>query len=252
MNTPDAESARGGGQDTAFFAAAAVVFGIAVAATVYSCLSMSMPWMRMAGQSWPGVVAGFLGMWIAMMVAMMLPSFTPTLWRYRRALRSAGASHLGRLTILVSVGYFAAWSASGVAAWMAGIALSAMPGRRLIAAVVFVIAGCLQFTAWKTRHLACCRATPGHDRVLPASTGAAWRCGLSYGLHCNYCCAGFTALLVTAGVMDLQTMALVMLAISAERLAPAGERIAKLIGAGAVAAGLLLIVVQGRSVLPMR
>jgi hypothetical protein len=41
--------------------------------------------------------------------------------------------------------------------------------------------------------------------------------------------------------MDLRAMALVMLAITAERLAPAGERVARAIGAIGVAAGLLLI-----------
>jgi len=35
---------------------------------------MSMAWMRLPGQSWPGAAASFLGMWIVMMVAMMLPS----------------------------------------------------------------------------------------------------------------------------------------------------------------------------------
>src|SRR5258707_6354441 len=46
---------------------------------------MSMAWMRLPGQSWPGAAASFLGMWIVMMVAMMLPSLVPMLWRYRHA-----------------------------------------------------------------------------------------------------------------------------------------------------------------------
>ncbi|WP_437341762.1 hypothetical protein [Cupriavidus basilensis] len=36
--------------------------------------TMSMAWMRMCGQTWPGVAASFLGMWVVMMTAMMLPS----------------------------------------------------------------------------------------------------------------------------------------------------------------------------------
>jgi hypothetical protein len=32
-----------------------------------------MAWMRMPGQTWPGAAASFLGMWVVMMVAMMLP-----------------------------------------------------------------------------------------------------------------------------------------------------------------------------------
>ena len=41
--------------------------------------TMSMAWMRMPGQGWPGAAATFLGMWIVMMVAMMLPVLVPML-----------------------------------------------------------------------------------------------------------------------------------------------------------------------------
>jgi predicted metal-binding membrane protein len=37
-------------------------------------LDVPMAWMRMPGQTWPGAAASFLGMWVVMMVAMMLPS----------------------------------------------------------------------------------------------------------------------------------------------------------------------------------
>jgi len=57
--------------------------------------TMSMAWMRMPGQTWPGAAASFLGMWIVMMVAMMLPSLVPMLcgdrsvaWPQRRGLMS--------------------------------------------------------------------------------------------------------------------------------------------------------------------
>jgi predicted metal-binding membrane protein len=49
------------------------------------------------------------------------------------------------------------------------------------------------------------------------------------------------AILLVIGVMDLRAMALVAAAITIERLAPAGERVARAIGAVAVGVGLLLI-----------
>jgi predicted metal-binding membrane protein len=49
------------------------------------------------------------------------------------------------------------------------------------------------------------------------------------------------AILLVMGVMDLGAMAVVAVAITAERLAPAGERVARAIGAVAVGAGLFLI-----------
>jgi predicted metal-binding membrane protein len=107
--------------------------------------------------------------------------------------------------------------------------------------VVVLIAGALQLTAWKARHLACCREAPGRDRTLPADAGTAWRHGLRLLLHCSQCCAGLMAMLLVMGVMDLRAMAVVAAAITVERLAPAGERVARATGAVVVGAGLFLI-----------
>jgi predicted metal-binding membrane protein len=49
------------------------------------------------------------------------------------------------------------------------------------------------------------------------------------------------AVLLVAGVMDLRAMAAVTAAITLERLAPGGERVARAIGAVLIAAGLLAI-----------
>jgi predicted metal-binding membrane protein len=108
--------------------------------------------------------------------------------------------------------------------------------------IVVVIAGVIQLTAWKARHLACCRGTsrPGGD-TLSSDLGTAWKHGLRLGLHCTYCCASLTAVLLVIGVMDLRAMTVVAAAITAERLAPAGQRVAKIIGVAVVAVGLFLI-----------
>jgi predicted metal-binding membrane protein len=107
--------------------------------------------------------------------------------------------------------------------------------------VVVLIAGSLQFAAWKTRHLACCREAPGRGRTLPGDAGTAWRHGLRLALHCSHCCAGPMAILLVIGVMSLRAMAVVAAAITVERLAPASERVARVIGAVVVGAGLFLI-----------
>jgi predicted metal-binding membrane protein len=183
--------------------------------------------------------ASFLGMWVVMMVAMMLPSLVPMLRRYRQAVGRTGETRLGRLTALVGVGYFLVWTVFGMAAFPLGVALArAVP---IAVGVVVLIAGALQFTAWKAHHLACCREAPGRGRTLPADAGTAWRHGLRLGLHCSHCCAGLMALLLVIGVMDLRAMAVVAAAITIERLAPAGERVARAIGVVVVGAGLLLI-----------
>jgi predicted metal-binding membrane protein len=210
---------------------------------------MSMAWMRMAGQTWPGAAGSFLGMWIAMMVAMMLPSLVPMLRRYRDAVGGTGETRLGYLTAIVGAAYFFVWTVLGVIAFSVGVALAAVEMQQpalaravpIAIGVVVLIAGVLQFTAWKARHLACCREAPGRGRTLPADAGTAWRHGLRLGLHCSRCCAGLMAILLVIGVMDLRAMAVVTVAVTVERLAPAGERVARAIGAVVVGAGLFLI-----------
>ena len=246
-----------------FFGISALLFAAATAVTIVWCASMSamgempMPggwtmsaaWMRMPGQTWPGAAASFLGMWVVMMVAMMLPSLVPMLRRYRESVGRTGETQPGRLTALVAVGYFFVWTVFGMAVFPLGVALAAVEMQvpqlaravPIAAGVVVLIAGALQFTAWKARHLACCREAPARGRTLPSGAGTAWRYGLRLGLHCGYCCAGLTAILLVIGVMDIRLMAVVAAAITAERLAPAGERVARAIGAAFAGAGLFLI-----------
>jgi len=74
-----------------------------------------------------------------------------------------------------------------------------------------------------------------------AGAGAAWRHGLRFGLHCIRACAGLTTLLLAIGVMDLRAMALVAAATTAERLAPAGEYVAWMVGTASLVAGVYLL-----------
>jgi len=96
---------------------------------------------------------------------------------------------------------------------------------------VVLIAGSLQLTAWKARHLACYREHLGAAVRLAADAGTAWRHGLRSVLLCSHCCAGFKAILLVIGVMDLRAMAVVAAAITVERLHRPGERVARAIAA---------------------
>src|SRR5205823_1404477 len=160
----------------AFLGVSALLFAASAAVTIVWCASMSamgempmpggwtmsMVWMRMPGQTWPGAAASFLGMWVVMMVAMMLPSLVPMLWSYRHAVARTSETRLGRLTALVGVGYFFVWTVCGIAAFPLGAAVAAIQMQQpavaravpIAVGVVVVIAGALQFTAWKAHHLA--------------------------------------------------------------------------------------------------
>jgi hypothetical protein len=108
---------RAVGGDRMFFVTVALVFLSSVAATTYLCRSMSggmpmpggwtmsMPWMKMPEQTWPGAAAAFECSWLLMMNAMMLPSLVPMLSAYRCAVRRlSGNERLLAPTILVGPG----------------------------------------------------------------------------------------------------------------------------------------------------
>ncbi len=219
--------------------------------------TMSMAWMRMPGQTWAGLGASFVGMWLVMMMAMMLPSLVPMLWRYREAVARTATTastanaetRLGRLTAIVAGGYFFIWIVLGIAAFAVGVVLTRIEMQQeavsravpIAVGVIVLMAGALQFTSWKAHHLACCRHEPAPGSVLAANARTAWWHGLRLGLHCSSSSAGATVVLLAIGVMDLRAMAIVAAVITAERLAPAGERTARAIGALVVIAGLVLI-----------
>jgi predicted metal-binding membrane protein len=246
-----------------FLVVSALLFAASAAVTIAWCASMaamggmpmpggwtmSMTWMRMPGQTWLDAAASFLGMWVVMMMAMMLPSLMPMLRHYRKAVRGAGEMRLGALTTLVGAGYFFIWTVFGMAAFPLGVAVAAvemhLPALSravpIAVGIVVLIAGVLQFTAWKAHHLACCRAAPARGNALPADVGSAWRHGLRLGVRCSYCCAGLMAILLVVGIMDLRAMAVVAAAITVERFASDGKRAARAVGIVVVGTGLFLI-----------
>jgi predicted metal-binding membrane protein len=226
--------------DRAFLGVAALLFAGSAAATIALSARAGTPICGGGTMAWPPLpgAASFLIMWVAMTAAMMLPSLMPVLWRYRRAL---GGPECDRLTALVGAGYFCVWTAIGLAVFPLAMVLPALL-RALppMAGVVVLAAGVLQFTAWKAHHLACCRLVPAADS-LPTNADTAWRHGLRLGLHCSLCSIGPTAVLLVLGMMDLGAMVAVTVAVTIERLAPAGERTARRIGVILVGVGMLLV-----------
>jgi predicted metal-binding membrane protein len=188
-------------------------------------------------------------MWAVMMVAMMLPALMPALWRYHRAMCRARAARPATLATLAGASYFLVWSGLGMVVFPLGTAMAAWlvhePAMArvapLMAGLVVTSAGVLQFTGWKIRYLARCRATPEGGAGVSVKAIEACRHGLRLGLHCNLSCAGLTASLLVIGVMDLGAMAVVTAAVTMERLAPDAERCARAIGVGLGGLGLLLM-----------
>jgi predicted metal-binding membrane protein len=246
-------------RDRALLGAASVLFATSAAVTILWCGSMaampgmampggwtmSMAWMRMPGQSWPGAAATFLGMWAVMMIAMMTPSLVPMLARYRASLDEHARK--ARLTMQVAVGYFAVWTLFGIVVYPLGLAFGDATMRLpalsnavpLATGVTVTIAGLLQFTQWKAKQLTLCHDGPVCCAQGPL--GNAWQHGLRLGLRCVRCCAGPTAVLLVVGVMDLGAMAGVTAAITVERLATNRGHAARVTGLILTALGFALM-----------
>ena len=239
----------------AFLGTSAIVFAASAASTIVWCASMAamgempMPggwtmshmWMRMPGQSWLGATASFVGMWVVMMAAMMLPAFAPVLWRYH---------HHGRFTGVVAVAYFIPWAVGGLAVFTLGVVFADLAMRKpdvaravpIAVGAIVLLAGLLQRTGWKARQLALCRETGHRGPTRGAGVGEALRHGWCLGVHCVRSCAGITAVALVLGVMDLRVMAAVTIVIAVERLAQDGARAARVVGTVVAATGACLIV----------
>jgi predicted metal-binding membrane protein len=230
------------------------VFAAAAVGTVAWCASMepgmpmrggwtmSMAWMRMPGQTWPSAHAAFVAMWSMTMVAMMLPSIAPILLAHRRPLR-------------VAIAYFGVWTLAGFVVHPIGAALAAAEmgssslarAVPILGAVAIATAGAWQLTRTKLRALARCR-----DRACCAlgrspSARDAWADGLRLGVRCVRCCVAPMTVLFAAGVMSLPAMAMVSVAITAERLGPRPRVIARTFGVAALCVGVAWIVLGIRS-----
>jgi predicted metal-binding membrane protein len=226
--------------DRAFLAAATLLFMGSVAITIVWCSAMAampamampggwtmtMTWMRMPGQTWLEGAASFLGMWMAMMTAMMLPSLVPALWRCRESVRRTDPARLELLTTLAGAGYFSVWLVAGAILYPIGITLGELAMRQpelaravpIAIGVVVAVGVTLQFTPWKRRQLACWRSA---DRIcLEPAAGGAWRAGLRLGWDCVRCSVNLMAIQLVLGVMDLGVMTAMTAVITVEKFVP--------------------------------
>jgi predicted metal-binding membrane protein len=209
-------------------AAVLLVAGAAVAwaLTVERMRGMDAgPGTNLGGLGW------YLGIWVTMTAAMMLPSAVPAAGHAARAARR-------NTTVLFVAGYLAVWTIYGLVAYGLYRFLSSLDTGWLawdergpsLAGVVIVAAGIYESTPLKRRGLRRCRSATHPRNPL--------RSGLAHGLDCVTCSGGLMAVLFVLGVMSLFWMALVTIAIFAEKVLPHGARLATPLAAALVALGV--------------
>ena len=186
-------------------------------------------------------------MWWMMMIAMMVPSAAPTILLYGAVNSGRGAS----AAMLFASGYLAAWAAFSLFATLlqGGLATLGLMSPMFmtlatpsLGAAVLIGAGLYQFTPLKAACLAHCRgpveALTRHRRTGRA---AAFRMGILHGGFCLGCCWALMALLFVGGIMNIWWVLGIALYVAVEKLAPGGERLARLFGATLILAGTALM-----------
>jgi predicted metal-binding membrane protein len=198
--------------------------------------TMSMMWMRMSGQTWAASATSFLFMWLAMMLAMMMPSALLMFLKTRRQWTS--------LCCMAS-GYFAIWLAAGVIIYVPGVAFATLAMRSelfsrtvpLLLGVSLIVAGVTQFTRWKMKHLFRCRSPLGCITSCPQHE-TSFRLGCKQGTACCVCCAAPMTIQLTLGIMNPLIMIVIAIVITAEKLLLKPEITARLVGFAAIFAGV--------------
>jgi predicted metal-binding membrane protein len=191
----------------------------------------------------------FLGLWVVMMAAMMLPSAAPVavLWTRVISGASAGPGRAARMSGFLA-GYLLAWAGAGAVAFAAltgtGRLLSASPvAAHWLGVVIFTGAGSYQLTPWKDWCLRRCRSPVGALMYYIGFTGRSRdvRVGLHHGATCAGCCWGLMIVLTAVGVMNVAVMAALAAVIFAEKLWRYGKPFGQAVGVALVAIGVLAI-----------
>ncbi len=193
-----------------------------------------------------GSFAWFVGIWLTMTIAMMLPSAAPTTLMFSR---------LGRAwrTPLFVAGYLLAWTGFGVAAYgVSRLVREAAPSfvawdRRgpWVAGAALAGAGVYQLTPLKTACLRHCRS-PLHFLIQRGGGRlGAVRAGAGHGGYCIGCCAGLMLALFALGIMSVFWMAVAALAILVEKLSPGGEAFARVLAVTLIVLGAWIAVSPG-------
>lgn len=225
---------------------AAVVIGAALVAwivTVERMRGMDMgPGTDLRELGW------FLGVWLTMMAAMMLPSVLPMVLLFAKvsAERTRRRADFVPTWTFVA-GYLAVWGGAGFVGFalygaIAGLDFGFLAWDRqgpLVAGVAVAAAGVYELTPLKSVCLRHCRS-PMHFILGGWREGhrGAVRMAAEHGAYCVGCCWGLMVVLFTLGVMSITWMAIVASIVLAQKVMPFGVRLVPLVGVALIALGV--------------
>ena len=202
-----------------------VVLLLALAALAWSSTADRMSGMDAGPGTDLGALGWFLGVWVVMMAAMMLPSLAPTVALYARMTHRRGPVR----PLLFTSGYLLVWGAAGLGAYgvfrlgqsLFGGDLAWSSGGRWFAAGVLALAALYELTPVKNVCLANCRSPLGFlVGTWRDGRFGALEMGSRHAGWCLGCCWALMAALFALGVMSITWMALVAALIGLEKTLP--------------------------------
>ena len=202
-----------------------------------------------------GTVGWFLGVWVTMMAAMMLPSVAPMVLLFARVGRQRSAQGRAFVPVWIFIaGYLAIWAVFGLIAYGVYAIVAALEDGALawdragpyVAGGAVALAGLYQLTPLKRVCLRHCRG-PLHFVAHGWREGrlGALRMGAEHGAYCVGCCWGLMLALFAVGVMSIFWMAVVAAVVFAEKVLPYGDRVSHALSVALVALGIWIAVAPG-------
>lgn len=219
-------------------AASAALLGAALAAWIVTVERMhgmdAGPGTDLGGVGW------YVGIWVTMTAAMMLPSVTPMVLLFARISRDRSRRGQAAVpTAIFAAGYLLAWTVYGLGAyaafralrWAVGDSLSWHGAGPWVAGGALFAGGVYQLTPLKRVCLRHCRG-PMHFILhgwRPGRLGAV-RMGVEHGAFCVGCCWGLMLVLVAVGIMSLGWMAAIAAVVLLEKVWWHGRALSRALG----------------------
>jgi predicted metal-binding membrane protein len=206
-------------------------------------------------ERWHAADFGFtFAMWIVMMIGMMAPSAAPMILLFAAMQTSRDERGASWSVFNFAIGYLAVWTGFSALATLAQWALhdaSLMSAQMAMSnawlgGAILVAAGAYQWTPLKRLCLAKCQSPLGFIAThWRAGTGGALRMGIDHGFYCLGCCWALMGLLFVVGVMNLFWVALLALLVLLEKVATAGQAVARIAGIALIAGGIAMLTGPG-------
>jgi predicted metal-binding membrane protein len=181
----------------------------------------------------------YIGGWLLMTAAMMLPTVLPLLRRFER-LTAARADRRVLVGLLIA-GYLLVWAAFGLAAHLLDTALHLIVGQStwlevngwVLGAIVLATAGAFQFTRLKYRCLDQCRTPFSFIAQYWRGRRPKWNAfvlGGHHGAFCVGCCWAIMLLMFVVGTGNVGHMLALGAIMALEKNAPWGWRLSRPLG----------------------